>query len=78
MGKMTPTLSPDIALEVERYAHNLGFTSEEYLLRFGHLLAEERTQLLPHGEWERKLASIPRHTGIVLMDEDLSSEGIYD
>ena len=75
---MTPALSPDIALEVERYAHNLGLTSEEYLLRYGHIIAEGRTQFLPRDEWGAKPLSIGTDCGVSLSDEALSSEGIYD
>lgn len=68
----------DVMENLKRYANSKGMSPEDAVTGWAKTLIPTVPLLEPHDEWERKLRSIPRRTGVALTDEDLSSEGIYD
>jgi len=71
-------LPPEVEANVEWYTKLKGISREEFVIEAIKEMLRRELPFEPRNDWERKLASIPRRTGVVLTDEDLSSEGIYD
>ena len=76
---MTLTLTPELEAALTRHALKRGQSPEALALQIlDEISALPSLPLIPRDEWERILLSGGYETGVVLTDEQLSRESIYE
>ncbi|MBY0524949.1 MAG: hypothetical protein K2R98_16205 [Gemmataceae bacterium] len=73
---MTITLDPKLEAILSELGRKQGVDPE--VLALNALRERFVTVPEPRDEWERRLLQAASHCGVVLSDEAISSEGIYD
>jgi hypothetical protein len=75
---MTITLDPKLEAAVREAAEKRGVTPEYLAINTLQWRFMEEEMRKPRDDWERALLAMGRDWGVVLTNEQVSSEGIYD
>ncbi len=76
---MTLTLSPELEAAVKAAAEKQQVDPEALAISaLRQQFLPREWPLVPRDDWERRILAMGTACGVVLSDEDLSSEGLYD